>query len=532
MIGVDHRRRGIARALGEWVIDQPGEHDADQPRDVGAAEHVRDGAGVHLLGEERDLGENAGGVASQCGEVPCSVSTVDVVQRRNVDAFLGDQVVVDQIDRTPRREHHQQHQDEVLEVVQEVGAGGDGDQDRDRSETEDVEGARGARDSRLSVEGGDGGQDRHESAVGVEHVHRQLADQDDEVDQEGDGSGSGQISHEADLVTQERVAGAGRDESAEGHGPLRSDDTTEERRPERGALGSAARQVTRVVGDVRAEGELPTGTQRDREQEGDYVEALDADVRGDVVLEEQSNGQVGESDDAHDGGDPADDVDQLVAGDRDECGEETEDDDADGGAVDVQDLVDGLSGQHGAGGSEAEVHQDDENKRYDCSLDAELGATRDHLGETHTRALCGVKRHDSATEDVADQKSDDRPDGVRAEYDGESAVDDCSDLHVGAEPESELAARGAVSFCIRDDVDSASFRSEDDLGRSIVSHRPVFLLRARRATESTSGYCPPSSCLVLCALCFVRWVTVTADKCICLYIQASIPGTRFRVNAV
>src|SRR3546814_19913999 len=69
----------------------------------------------------------------------------------------------------------------------------------------------------------------------------------------------------------------------------------------------------------------------DREQEGDYVEALDADVRGDVVLEEQSNGQVGESDDAHDGGDPADDVDQLVAGDRDECGEETEDDDADGG---------------------------------------------------------------------------------------------------------------------------------------------------------------------------------------------------------
>ncbi len=86
----------------------------------------------------------------------------------------------------------------------------------------------------------------------------------------------------------------GRDEGAEGHRPLRSDDAAEEGRPERGALAGLAGQVAGVVGDVRAEGQLPAGAERDREQERHEVEVDDADVVEHVVLEEQADRQVRE----------------------------------------------------------------------------------------------------------------------------------------------------------------------------------------------------------------------------------------------
>lgn len=63
-----------------------------------------------------------------------------------------------------------------------------------------------------------------------------------------------------------------------------------------------------------------------------------------VVLGEHPDRQVGEAQRTHNGGDPAEDMDQPVADRRDDHRQCPEDHNADGRSVDVEDLVDRLPG--------------------------------------------------------------------------------------------------------------------------------------------------------------------------------------------
>ena len=112
----------------------------------------------------------------------------------------------------------------------------------------------------------------------------------------------------------------------------------------------------------------------------------------------------------------------------------------------------------------------------------ELGTAGDHLGQAQPGTLGRVQRHDHAAKDVADEQTDDRPQRVGAEDHRQRAVDDRGDLHVGPEPQCELAAWRAVSL------------RQPDLCRMMAGHRghligdgydPVECLLARNALMTT-----------------------------------------------
>jgi hypothetical protein len=67
-----------------------------------------------------------------------------------------------------------------------------------------------------------------------------------------------------------------------------------------------------------------------------------------------------------------------------------------------------------------------------------------------------VQRHDDAAENVADQEADDGGHGFGTEHHGQGAVDHRRDLHVGTEPEGELAGGRAVALALRNHVDGSA----------------------------------------------------------------------------
>ena len=137
-------------------------------------------------------------------------------------------------------------------------------------------------------------------------------------------------------------------------------------------------------------------------------------------------------------GDPAEGVDEPEPS-RDDGGQTAEEHDADGGSVEVQDLVDRLAGQHAAGGDEAEVHHDDEQQRDHRAVHPELRPAEIIWGRP-SRGPCAECSAITVPPRMLPISSPiDRPEGVRAEDDGQRAVDDGGDLEVGAEPEGELA---------------------------------------------------------------------------------------------
>ena len=273
-------------------------------------------------------------------------------------------------------------------------------------------------------------------------------------------------------------------------------------------------QVARVVRDVRAEGQLPGSAEGDREQEGGELERLVAQQRGYVVLHEHPDREVGEPDGSDNGCDASQGVDQAIADGGDDHRQHTEDNDADGTALDVENLVDRLPRQHSAGGGEPKVHQHHQHQGKTGAEDTELGAAGDHLRDAHPRALRRVQRHHRTAADVADQQPDDRPQGVRAEDDGQRPIDDRGDLHVGAEPERELVTWCSVALGIWDHVDRAtlhldSHRGAPWYGGQVSSDGPVRPAgrrrRGRAGTRPARAHLRLPPCNVLPRDLHTRW---------------------------
>src|SRR6202795_3332430 len=123
----------------------------------------------------------------------------------------------------------------------------------------------------------------------------------------------------------------------------------------------------------------------------------------------------------------------------------TEDYDAED-IVDIEQLTDCLTGQHAPAGRKADVHQAHRNDRNDCAIDAELHATRDHLGQPELRALRRVKRHDGTADPLTHKECHQRPKHVTPEYHGKCAGHDRCNLQVGGYPQSELTPQSAVAL--------------------------------------------------------------------------------------
>lgn len=70
----------------------------------------------------------------------------------------------------------------------------------------------------------------------------------------------------------------------------------------------------------------------------------------------------------------------------------------------------------------------------------------DHLRQAQARALGRVQRHHDAAQNIADEQADDGRHRLGTKHHGQSAVDHSGDLHIGAEPQRELAGRRAMAF--------------------------------------------------------------------------------------
>ncbi len=220
--------------------------------------------------------------------------------------------------------------------------------------------------------------------------------------------------------------------------------------------GNPARQVTGIVSHVRAESDLPGRRERHRQQEAAPAEVPDLQKSANVGLAHQAVEQVNERNDPDDAGHPADEVDHPITEHRyqhDDAGE-NEDTDA---VADPEQLAQRLPGKHRSGRGETKVHQAHQYDRNGRAINAELYPAGNHLRQAQLRPLCRMQRHHPATDQLADQQTDQRPEHIAAQHHGQSTGDNRGDLQVGAQPQGELAQQTTVSFRFRDIVDRTRF---------------------------------------------------------------------------
>ncbi|MDT4885329.1 hypothetical protein FQZ97_1215530 [compost metagenome] len=68
-----------------------------------------------------------------------------------------------------------------------------------------------------------------------------------------------------------------------------------------------------------------------------------------------------------------------------------------------------------------------------------------------------MQGHHRTAEQLPDEQADQRPEHITAQYDGQGAGDDGSDLQVGAQPEGELAVEAAMTLGLGNVVDGSTF---------------------------------------------------------------------------
>src|ERR1017187_5844348 len=100
---------------------------------------------------------------------------------------------------------------------------------------------------------------------------------------------------------------------------------------------------------------------------------------GDIMGRKQSAEHVDECGYADDARKSPEKMDESIPEQRHDHDEATEDHDAET-IVDMEQLTYCLPGQHAATGRKADVHQAHRHDWYNCAIDAELDAARDHLG--------------------------------------------------------------------------------------------------------------------------------------------------------
>jgi hypothetical protein len=90
-------------------------------------------------------------------------------------------------------------------------------------------------------------------------------------------------------------------------------------------------------------------------------------------------------------------------------------------------------------------------------VEAELGATLDHLRQAELRSLRGVERHEDGAGQVADHDRQQRPPEAEAGRDPDRAGNHSQHVRAGAEPDEELRPGLPVPFGHRHVVVAVAF---------------------------------------------------------------------------
>ena len=138
-------------------------------------------------------------------------------------------------------------------------------------------------------------------------------------------------------------------------------------------------------------------------------------------------------------------MDHFIPEDRNNDNNRTEDQHP-GYVTDIQQPGHRLSGQHGAAGRKADIHDADQHQRHHRAIYAKLGAAEDHLGQSEPRPLQRMQGHHRRTQHLAQQKPDQRPHYIPAQHNGQRAGYYRRYLQVTAEPQGELAKRVPMPF--------------------------------------------------------------------------------------
>ncbi|MCY1447901.1 hypothetical protein D9M71_645420 [compost metagenome] len=101
-----------------------------------------------------------------------------------------------------------------------------------------------------------------------------------------------------------------------------------------------------------------------------------------------------------------------------------------------------------------------------------------------------MQGHDRATDQLAEQQADQRPEHIATKHHGQGPGDDCGDLQVGAQPQCEMAVEASVSFVFRDVVDRAPLDqglAARGIGLGHCSGSPPIVVLSRSGRQPNAG---------------------------------------------
>ncbi|KAG0774307.1 hypothetical protein G6F22_014169 [Rhizopus arrhizus] len=266
---------GPRTAAREQVVKDAGDDQADDPRDIHAAQPFDHRPRIELGRDEGHLHQHAEGVDEDAGHVPATVAPVRIRQRRDVILAAVHEVVVHQVHRAPGHEKRQQEKDERLERVQERMLADQRHGRRRRHDQHHGHRPLPVRDLHLAPEAAGDRGDAHEAAVGIQRGDRDLAEGDAEVQQRRHRAGAAQAYDVGDFAPRELAGGHGGGQHPQHHRDLRAHHRPQPHCQERLRGRRGAGQIARVVRHVRAIGDLPRRRQRHRQQERAPAEVPD-----------------------------------------------------------------------------------------------------------------------------------------------------------------------------------------------------------------------------------------------------------------
>jgi len=315
-------------------------------------------------------------------EAPVNAA-VRAENRADVIVAALDQVEVDQVDRRPRHQHQQQRQNQPDELRNEIRRSAEchhaaSRQHHARQHHAHLDARRPLTGERL-----DRGDDRQHCAVQIQRVVADDVEQEQHHQNRPQPTG-GLLDRCHRLGAFRRRQNRHRAKAERQNRPQRRAQISG---PERFGDADIRRQITRIIGHVRRETNLPDDPQRHRCQPARQVEAAARqEVRRQIVGEDVE--ETGEQRATHHpGADAVQCMDEVVADHTNRRGRQCADQNAQRRRYRRRNADNRFTGQHDVGNEEADVDQRCKKHDQQCAVTPELTATLDHLRNAHARPL-------------------------------------------------------------------------------------------------------------------------------------------------
>lgn len=351
--------------------------------------------------------------------------------RGDVIAAALDQVEVDQVDRRPRHQHQQQRQNQSDELRNEIRRGTQRHhaatcQHHARQQHTHLDARR-----PLAGKGLDRGDDRQHRAVQIQRVVADDIEQKQHHQNRPQPPG-GLLDRSHRFGAFRRCQNRHRAKAERQNRPQRRPQISG---PERFGDTDIRRQITRIIGHVRREADLPDDPQRHRRQPTRQVEtAARQEVCRQVVSEDVN--ETGEQRAAHHpGADAVQCMDEVVADHTNRSGRQCANQNAQRRRYRRCDTDNRFTGKHDVGNEETDVDQRRKKHDQQCAVTPELATALNHLRNAHARALRRRQGDHHAADQVPQRNRQQPPKQVEMEHlNHHGAGDDGQWRDVGAEP--------------------------------------------------------------------------------------------------